>query len=202
MTQLAAGFGNEDLRALGQRLRHLREQRQWSLKRLAQESEVSVAAIRKIELGQSNPSLLTILSLVEALGESIDRLIAAARDGDVRISITRASGQARKAAETTDRTRDLTDPAMRCSVVSVPAGRRLADAGDREAAFGYVLDGAVSVTGAEDDAERCAAGDAFHVASLSRFRLRSAGGKRARLILVTASAKDEADTEATADQHD
>ncbi len=198
MRQTAAGFGNQDLRALGHRLRHLREQRQWSLKRLAQESRVSVAAIRKIELGQSNPSILTILSLVEALGESIDRLVSAAREGEVRITITRANARLDKPADNGDRTRDLADPAMRCSVVTLPAGRVFKDAGGREMAFGYILDGAVSVA----DADPCNDGDAFHVSSLSRFRLKSVGGKQARLLLVTDLAKNEPDTEGPADQND
>lgn len=198
MRQNTAGFGNQDLRALGIRLRHLREQRQWSLKRLAQESDVSVAAIRKIELGQSNPSILTILSLVEALGESIDRLVSAAREGEARITITRANDRLNKPADNGDRTRDLADPAMRCSVVTLPAGRTLKDAGGREMAFGYILDGAVSVA----DADPCNDGDAFHVSSLSRFRLKSAGGKQARLLLVTDLAKNRPDTGGAADQDD
>lgn len=198
MRQIAAGFGNQDLRALGNRLRHLREQRQWSLKRLAQESNVSVAAIRKIELGQSNPSILTVLSLVEALGESIDRLVSAAREGEARITITRANDRSNKPADNGDRTRDLADPAMRCSVVTLPAGRALKNAGGRQMAFGYVLDGAVSVA----DADPCHDGDAFHVSSLSRFRLKNAGGKQARLLLVTDLAKNGPDTGRAADQDD
>ncbi len=198
MRQTAAGFGNRDLRVLGNRLRHLREQRQWSLKRLAQESEVSVAAIRKIELGQSNPSILTILSLVEALGESIDRLVSAAREGEVRITITRGNARLEGPADSGDRTRDLANPAMRCSVVTLPAGRALKDTGDREMAFGYILDGAVSLA----DAELCNDGDAFHVSSLSRLRLKGAGGKQARLLLVTDLATNEANPEGPADQHD
>ena len=198
MRRTAAGFGNQDLRALGHRLRHLREQRQWSLKRLAQECGVSVAAIRKIELGQSNPSILTILSLVEALGESIDRLISAAREGEVRITVTRGNARLDKPADNGDRTRDLADPAMHCSVVTLRAGRGLNDTGGREMAFGYVLDGAVSV----GDADPCNDGDAFHVSSLSRFRLKNAGGKQASLLLVTGLAKNEPDTENTANQND
>ena len=198
MRQTDAGFGNQDLRALGHRLRHLREQRQWSLKRLAQEGGISVAAIRKIELGQSNPSILTILALVEALGESIDRLISAAREGEVRITVTRGNARLDRPTDNDDRTRNLADPAMRCSVVTLRAGRGLKDTGRREMAFVYILDGAVSVA----DADPCNDGDAFHVSSLSRFRLKNAGGKQARLLLVTGLAKNEPDTGSKADQND
>jgi len=198
MRQTVTGFGAKDLRALGSRLRHLREQRQWSLKRLAQESGISVGAIRKIELAQSNPSILTILSLVEALGESIDRLVSAAREGEVRITVTRGNARLEKPADTGDRTRDLANPAMRCAIVTLPAGRARKDAGGREMAFGYILDGAVSVA----DADPCNDGDAFHVSSLSRFPLKSAGAKQARLLLVTDLAKNGPDAEGPADQND
>ncbi|MEM9684961.1 MAG: XRE family transcriptional regulator [Pseudomonadota bacterium] len=201
MTQIAAGFGDEDLRVLGQRLRHLREQRQWSLKRLAEESTVSVAAIRKIELGQSNPSLLTILSLSDALGESIDRLVSAARDGEVRVTLTRgASGQS-------DRTRDLAEPAMRCSVVELGSRRSApghdTPAGADENALGYVLEGEVEVddSGAEDQGT-CRPGDAFHVSSLKRFPIKNSGRGTARLILVTDMAKEDTDITAGTNLHD
>lgn len=202
MTQMPPGFGSDDLRALGQRLRQLREQRQWSLKRLAQESSVSVAAIRKIELGQSNPSLLTILSLVEALGESIDRLVSSARGGDVRISLTRGPGRGAARAGADDRTRDLTEPAMQCAVVSLKAGEALENGREGDPAFGYVLDGTLAVADDDGQTDRCGAGDAFHVSSLARFPAKSTGGKDTRLILVTDIAKREPDLEGTTDQHD
>lgn len=201
MTQSAAGFGEKDLRMLGQRLRHLREQRQWSLKRLADESTVSVAAIRKIELGLSNPSLLTILSLSEALGEPIDRLISAARDGEARVVLTRG------AAAQGDRTRDLVEPAMRCSVVELKSGRSTpdtkADLKMDGSAFGFVLDGAVEISGTEeDDSGACRTGDAFHVASLSRFPLSNKADPVARLLLVTELARDDLDSLGGTKSHD
>ena len=58
-------FGREHLRSLGRRLRELREARSWSLKRLSSESGVSIAAIQKIESGETNPNLLTVLSIAD-----------------------------------------------------------------------------------------------------------------------------------------
>ena len=201
MTHSAPGFGNEDLRALGQRLRQLREQRQWSLKRLATESDVSVAAIRKIELGQSNPSLLTVLSLIEALGEPIDRLISAARDSDVRITLTRAPARGGAAGEEGDRTRDLTDAAMRCSVVTLPTGEPLEAMSETDPAFGYVLDGSVRIEDAAGDTVTCSAGDAFHVPSLDRFQLSGARGRAPRLVLVRDISSGDAEPDSVAPRH-
>ncbi len=81
-------FGEEQMRSLGMRLRELREARSWSLRRLALESEVSTAAIQKIELGETNPSLLTVLALAEALGEPVDRLVAVSLANSVASNFT------------------------------------------------------------------------------------------------------------------
>ena len=72
-----AAFGRAQLRAVGQRLRHLREARHWSLKELSLNSGVSVAAIHKIELGAANTGLSTVLALSEALGEPVDGVVRA-----------------------------------------------------------------------------------------------------------------------------
>lgn len=202
MTHSPPGFGNDDLRALGLRLRQLREQRQWSLKRLATESDVSVAAIRKIELGQSNPSLLTILSLVEALGESIDRLVSAARDSDIRITLTRGRPATSKMSAPDDRTRDLAEPAMQCSVVSLPTGEVLDGGAGGEPAFGYVLGGAVRIEDDENDRLTCGKGDAFHVASLARFRINGGRGRKSHLILVKDITGRDAETEGATTRND
>ena len=79
MGRLSSDFGREHLRSLGRRLRELREARSWSLKRLSAESGVSVAAIQKIESGDTNPNLLTVLAIADVLGESVDRLVVASR---------------------------------------------------------------------------------------------------------------------------
>ena len=63
-------FGRSELVAVGRRLRLHRVAKSWSLKRLSEVSGVSVAAIRKIELGESNPGLLTVLVLLEALDQT------------------------------------------------------------------------------------------------------------------------------------
>lgn len=163
---------------------------------------MSVAAIRKIELGQSNPSLLTILSLVEALGESIDRLVSDARSGDVRINLTRG----REAGAGDDRTGDLTEPALQCSVVTLKKGEALGGAAEGEAgggpAFGYLLDGAVSVAEEKGEAHGCRPGDAFHLSSLARFQAKSTGEKTARLILVKNSAGARAEQEGISEHND
>jgi transcriptional regulator with XRE-family HTH domain len=43
---------------LGQRIHALREAKGWSLRRLSANSEISVAAIQKIEAGSANPMFM------------------------------------------------------------------------------------------------------------------------------------------------
>ena len=79
MGRSSSDFSREHLRSLGRRMRTLREARSWSLKRLSAESGVSVPAIQKIEIGETNPNLLTVMAIADVLGESVDRLVAASR---------------------------------------------------------------------------------------------------------------------------
>jgi len=158
----AEKFGTKNMQTLGRRLRALREARQWSLKRLAAASGVSVTAIRNIELGQSNPSLVTIMSLVDCLGASIDQLIAEARSSEVQIKVTR--GAHRQSSTAQDITGDLADSVILGAICALPQdAQRPVEIGN-QAVFGYVLEGAVQIAD-ETGATQCTFGDAFHLAS-------------------------------------
>lgn len=166
-------FGAKNMQTLGRRLRMLREARQWSLKRLGTASGVSVTAIRNIELGQSNPSLVTIMLLVDCLGASIDQLIAEARSSETQIKVTRsATGQGSVVQNVTG---DLADSEILGTIrtMSVDA-KRPVELGSR-AVFGYVLDGAVQIAD-ETGLTQCATGDAFHFSSGAGCHLTTAVG--------------------------
>ncbi len=91
MPRSGSDFGREHLRSLGRRLRELRGARSWSLKRLSAECGVSVAAIQKIESGDTNPNLLTVLAIADVLGESVDRLVAASRKASQISNVVRGA---------------------------------------------------------------------------------------------------------------
>ena len=95
MGRSSSDFGREHLRSLGRRLRELREARSWSLKRLSSESGVSIAAIQKIEGGETNPNLLTVLAIADVLGESVDRLVAVSRKASQISNVVRGTLPAR-----------------------------------------------------------------------------------------------------------
>jgi transcriptional regulator with XRE-family HTH domain len=67
---------------IGGRLRHERERRGLSLRKLAAELAISPSALSQIETGRSQPSVATLYSIVSELGLSFDELFAAeAGDG-------------------------------------------------------------------------------------------------------------------------
>lgn len=182
-------FGRGELAAVGRRLRLHRVAKGWSLKRLSEVSGVSVAAIRKIELGGSNPGLLTVLALLEALNEPVDRLIGEIAERERSIHLVRAAERERAAdggAKTIPLSVGLGKAAMAGRYVSLDAGETLAAAENRPM-FGFVLDGTVSVDPAEGVAETCGEGDAFHLLSQPHGAVRG-GSVGARLVLVDQTA--------------
>jgi transcriptional regulator with XRE-family HTH domain len=157
-------FGIEQLRALGGRLRQIRETKRWSLKRLAAESGVSVAAIQKIEMGMTNTSLLTVLALSEALGEPMDRLV---RTSQIETRTRRFVHAAipRRPTRDLDLTGSLADARLKGRVVVVPANTRLSLSPEptQGPMFAYVLSGKLEVTFLDGTAEQLASGDAVHL---------------------------------------
>ena len=182
-------FGRSELKAVGRRLRLHRVAKGWSLKRLSEVSGVSVAAIRKVELGESNPGLLTILALLEALDKPVDRLIGEIAERDRSIHLVRAGDRERAAADgakTVPLSAGLGRAAMAGRHVRLEAGETLSAAGSRPM-FGYVLDGTVQVDPVEGSAETCGKGDAFHLLSQAHGAVHG-GPAGARLVLVDQAA--------------
>jgi transcriptional regulator with XRE-family HTH domain len=165
MARRNTGFGREHLRALGRRLRELREARSWSLKRLAAESGISVAAIQKIEAGEASPSLLTTVAIAEVLGEPVDRLIAASRKASRAVNVARGVLPVQASGSATLEPR-LAQPRMHNQLIALPGLQRLdpEDLPSSGALLAYVLEGALRLAFADGQTERLATGDAIHAA--------------------------------------
>jgi len=159
-----SSFGEAQLRALGARLRQLREARSWSLRRLSSEADVSIAALQAIEAGGSNPGLLTIVSLAEALGEPVDRLIAASRAASSTVRVVHG-----RVARRTDGLQSLTGelhrPRLRGWVLSVPPRRpvRKLPALVKAPLFALVLEGRIELLFDEGARETLAKGDTINM---------------------------------------
>lgn len=166
MRQSGSKFDRHHLRELGKRIRVLREAKGWSLKRLSINSDVSVAAIQKLESGAANPALLTVIAVIEALGESVDQIISAARKPQRSVSVVRGELPMR-ANGTVDLTAALADRRMRCSLRVLAAKRRLKKKEIPAASplFAYVLDGELRLSFDDDRADHLTVGDSFHAAA-------------------------------------
>lgn len=162
MTGTKASFRREHLKSFGRRLRQLREARSWSLKRLAAESGVSVAAIQKIEAGEASPSLLTILTVVDVLGEPLDRLISDSRQAEKAVKVVR--GSLPKGGGVQPLSDDLAESVMAASLVTLPArgAMKAADLPTGAPFMAYVLDGALDVGLEGGGRQKLATGDALH----------------------------------------
>jgi len=63
------------LRVLGERIRELRKDSALSQEALAERAEIHVNHLRRIELGQANPTYLVLLRLTKALGRTLPQLL-------------------------------------------------------------------------------------------------------------------------------
>lgn len=59
---------------LGNNIRNLRKERQWTQEQLAEKAEISVPYMTQIELGKKQASLETVEKIAKALSVSIDEL--------------------------------------------------------------------------------------------------------------------------------
>lgn len=169
MSQAVSKFDREHLRILGRRIRSLREAKGWSLKRLSTNSDISVAAIQKIESGAANPSLLTVIAIIEALGESVDQVVSASRKPDKAVNVVRGELPIRGNGDV-DLTSRLVDRRMHCCVKILSARQRLkvAEAPSDASSFAYVLDGELHLSFEDGRVDRLSVGDSFHAAADSR----------------------------------
>lgn len=67
------------LEAFGVRIKQLRKERRLTQEQLANLSGLSRVSVYQIERGQTNPSLLTLLALAEALGCDMSTLVSILR---------------------------------------------------------------------------------------------------------------------------
>ena len=190
MTEQLETFNRDQLRVIGRRLRALRIGKGWSLQKLSEDANTSVSAIRKIEVGQSNPSLLTILAIVTALGEPIDKLVTSARPLEGSIRVTRASETRADATDSWGQDFELSEgvenSAMSGRLVHLERNTSLkaSPSDDTAPVFGFVLEGIVCVEHETLESVRCAAGDSFHMYASDASKIDAMPNSDARLILM------------------
>lgn len=154
-------FKRAHMLALGNKIRALREARHWSLSRLSKNAGISVAAIQKIEAGTSNPSLVTIVAVIDALGASVDKLVSEVRQLDHGVTVVR-NLLATKAGTSVSLLSDRADRRMGCRVIAMSSRQKPEDTVTGKPLFGYVLDGGLRLGLSDGETIELGAGDAFH----------------------------------------
>lgn len=90
LPEAADSAGGDPFRKLvSRRVAKLRQQRNWTLERLAAASGVSRSMISQIERGQANPTLAVAHRIAQAMGMSLADLVEA-DEGGARIEVVRA----------------------------------------------------------------------------------------------------------------
>ncbi|PPF23785.1 MULTISPECIES: helix-turn-helix domain-containing protein [unclassified Rathayibacter] len=72
--------------AIGERVRRARQARKWTLDRLAADAEVSRRQLVKVEQGETNPSIATLVALSDALGIAVSELVEAPSSHLVKVT--------------------------------------------------------------------------------------------------------------------
>ena len=177
-------FGEGELKALGTRLRELRELKGWSMKRLADESGVSIAALQRIEVGSASAGLATAVALCDALGLPLERLVRATRDELARkfnhVAVPKRPSKA------LDLTGALTDAHVQSRVVVVRAGASQQIGADQAtgAMFVFVLAGALHVAFDDGGSETLGTGDALHLGMPERMEWHNAADADAQVLCI------------------
>lgn len=63
------------LRDFGRHLKKLRAEKGFSTRKFAHEADISASTLGRLEAGESDPSLTTLLKIAEALKVSLDQLV-------------------------------------------------------------------------------------------------------------------------------
>ena len=65
----------DNIKSFGENIRRIRIEKKWSMEYLANQANIELSQIYRIEKGKINPKLTTIITLTKALEVSIENLI-------------------------------------------------------------------------------------------------------------------------------
>src|ERR1700710_2168825 len=104
-----------EIRCIGRQVRAIREKSGRTLAQIAKAAGLSERAVRELEAGRTNPSISTLVSIVNALGVKLDDLIPEARRSAPEPDYTPASATVRA---TTRLPRELPDARMKARILN------------------------------------------------------------------------------------
>jgi transcriptional regulator with XRE-family HTH domain len=180
-------FGRAQMANLGRQIRALRERRGWALKELSELSEISVTALQRLEKGDTNPGLLTVVRVLDAFGVSLDRFIGMAKDGGGAVQVVRArGGDSRRASLVEQTVGDIADAHLRARLLSLPPQTDMLAYNRRHSGthFAFVIEGKVRMVFDDEGSHELSAGDAIHAMEPSLRLLSNRTNKLARLLWI------------------
>jgi transcriptional regulator with XRE-family HTH domain len=180
------GFGHAQMTNLGRQIRKLRERRGWALKDLSQASNVSVTALQRLEKGDTNPGLLTLVGVLDAFGVSLDHVIRLAREGSGSVQIVRARDGSQRARFVEQTVGEIANGQLRARLLALPPQTDMVAPDRREggAHFGFVIEGKVRIVLDDDGTQELSAGDAIHAIEPSLRLLSNRTSRPARLLWI------------------
>jgi len=175
------------LAELPARLRRLRQERGWTLERLASETELSKPYLGRLEAGERQPSLAALLALGRAFGLSVSELVGESAAAD---EVVVRGAEAREQRGNGLRYQPLSPGAGRAALEAIrvvvpadrPRGPMYEHAGEE---WLYVLSGRLRLTLGDTEAE-LGPGDAAQFDARLAHRLAAAGDEDVELLLVAA----------------
>lgn len=183
----ARRIGREDLSRIGRYLRTQRVAAEMTVPRLAERSGLSIGAIRAIEAGQSNPSLATVLAIVESLGLSLDALIEAARGDAGQVVVVTRAGEG-----DLELSLGLDAPRLAAKLIELPVKsmRRIPDEDATNPVMGMVVAGNLVVTTGSGERVLVDGGDTYHAQAGHVKGWANRGIRPARLLHVSDTRRD------------
>jgi len=179
-------FGQKELRQVGRYVRLEREKAGLTQAQLAEASGMSARAVRELEAGRSNPTLATMVAIVDVLSITLDELIVAGRTVAPGPDLTTAADIG---PGTTLLSRTIVNPRFSARIVDFQRGSDEPDLPEG-AVFGHVLGGAIRIS-MEGEESVLRQGDSLHARSGVLQQVKAAG-EGARILLVEATG-DSAD---------
>lgn len=181
-----SSFGDAQLANLGRCLRALREQRGWALKDLSEVSELSVTTLHRLESGNTNPGLLTLVRVLDALGVSLDNFVKSALEGTAVVQVVRARRGSQRAQFVEQTVAEIADGHLRASMMTLPPQTDMVapDRRGHTAHFAFVIEGKLILVLDNDQTLELTAGDAVHILEPSIRLLSNRAGRSARLLWV------------------
>jgi transcriptional regulator with XRE-family HTH domain len=200
LREFSRRFGRDDLHLLGHYVRERRTSAGMTLQKLSGECGVSIAAIRSLETGASNPSLPTVIQVLEALGTTIDQALSAVRASRGRVVVTRGFGQSAGGMKQISEGMAEAILVGETHVLPVKTAGPLPEAMQRHASLCLVVDGALLVSTAKGERVRLGPGDIYHAEPQAVRGWDNGGPGPVRLICVadTRTASSQEGKEATA----